>query len=66
MLSLPCRNAWQSGEGIKKYEISSNKSGTQPTHQNIRLGEYTTFKQERKSQRSSFSLPTSHLSSKTG
>jgi hypothetical protein len=25
MLLLPCRNAWQSGEGIKKYEFSSKK-----------------------------------------
>jgi hypothetical protein len=39
MLVLPCRSAWQSGEGIKKYEISSNKNAAQPTHQNIRPGE---------------------------
>jgi hypothetical protein len=39
MLVLPCRNAWQSGEGIKTYEISSNNAGLHQTHQHIRLGE---------------------------
>jgi hypothetical protein len=65
MLLLPCRSAWQSGEGIKKYEISSNKNAAQPTHQNIRQGEYYIFKQKIKPQRSFSSLPTSHPSSNT-
>ncbi|HIH28527.1 MAG TPA: hypothetical protein HA260_01865 [Thermoplasmata archaeon] len=44
LLVLPCRSAWQSGEGIKTYEISSNNTGPNASHQQIRRGEYSTFK----------------------
>ncbi len=45
---LPGRNAWQSGEGIKKDEISSKKTATIFTHPSIRPGEQSTFKQQSK------------------
>jgi hypothetical protein len=44
MSVLPGRNAWQSGEEIKKYEISSNKTAALPTNPSIRPGEQTVFK----------------------
>jgi len=59
MSLLPGRNAWQSGEGIKKYEISSNTTAIL-THPSIRLGERTTFEQRILQHLFSSSLPTSH------
>ena len=63
MHTLPCRNAWQSGEGIKTNEISSKTTAAQTPYSKIRLGEQTTFIQRNKQHLSSSSLPTPHPSS---
>lgn len=62
ILILPRRNAWQSGEGIKPYEISSNKTAPEQTHPTIRLGERTTFNSPFHDNPFAPSLPTSHPS----
>jgi hypothetical protein len=62
MYVLPGRNAWQSGEGIKKYENSSNTTAAILAHPSIRLGERTLFKQKIQQHLFSSSLPTSHPS----
>jgi hypothetical protein len=62
---LPGRNAWQSGEGIKKYENSSKKTAAILIYPSIRLGERTLFKEKIQQNLFSSSLPTSHPSEYT-
>ena len=60
ILILPGKYAWQSGEGIKSNENSSNKTAMQQTHQQFRLGEHHTFDHPFYCDPFCPSLPTSH------